>query len=72
MWGEEWAPGAEVVIEIDDPTNGEGVDFTTPAGTDMGGSFNLEIPFDIMAGQLITVSQGATVKSRATLSSTSG
>ncbi len=63
MWGEEWAPGAEVVIEIDDPTNGEGVDFTTPAGTDMGGSFNLEIPFDIMAGQLITVAQGATVKS---------
>jgi Concanavalin A-like lectin/glucanases superfamily len=63
MWGEQWAANAEVTIEIDDPGTGVGVDFSTTASTDGKGRFELsDIPFDIAAGQLVTVSQGATVK----------
>jgi photosystem II stability/assembly factor-like uncharacterized protein len=63
MWGEEWAPDSEVMIEIDDPDTAAAVDFSMPAGTDENGRFELfEIPFDIKAGHVVTVSQGATVK----------
>ncbi len=63
MWGEEWAPDSEVAIEIDDPDTTEPVDFSMTAATDGNGRFELyEMPFDIQAGHLVTVSQGATVK----------
>jgi hypothetical protein len=63
MWGEEWAPDSEVTIEIDDPVTTEVVDFSMPAGTDGNGRFELyDVPFDIEAGHVVTVSQGATVK----------
>ena len=63
MWGEEWATDSEVLIEIDDPDTAEPVDFSMTAGTDGNGRFELfDIPFDIEAGHIVTVSQGATVK----------
>ena len=63
MWGQEWAPNSEVTIAIDDPDNGAGVDFSMPAGTDGDGRFELfDMPFDIAAGQTVTVSQDGTVK----------
>jgi len=63
MWGEEWALDSEVLIEIDDPDTGEAVDFSMTAGTDGNGRFELyDMPFDIEAGHVVTVSQGATVK----------
>ena len=63
MWGEAWQPNSEVTIEIDDPGTTEPVDFSMTAITDENGRFELfGIPFDIRAGDLVTVSQGATVK----------
>ena len=63
MWGQEWAPNSEVLIEIDDPSTAEAVDFSTTAGTDANGFFELlDIPFAVAAGNAITLSQGATVK----------
>jgi hypothetical protein len=63
MWGQEWAPDSEVLIEIDDPDTAEAVDFSMTAGTDGIGFFELiDIGFDIKAGHVVTVSQGAAVK----------
>jgi hypothetical protein len=62
--GHEWTPGAEVTITIDDPTNGEGVDYTqtaTASGNinylyDTGVHFDLA--FDLQAGHIITMTDG--------------
>ncbi len=55
MWGAKWAPDSEVLIEIDG--------FSMTAGTDGDGYFELSgIPFDIKPGDVVTVSQGARVK----------
>lgn len=63
MWGEEWAPDSEVVIEIDDPDTAQPVDFSLTRSTDENGRFELyDLPFDIEAGHVVTVSQGATLK----------
>jgi hypothetical protein len=63
MWGQEWAPDSEVLIEIDDPDTAEAVDFSMTAGTDGVGFFELfDVAFDIKAGHVVTVSQGAAVK----------
>jgi len=64
MWGMEWVPDSEVMIEIDDPDTPVPVDFsmsTLTYGAD--GRFELyDMPFDIEAGHIVTVSQGATAK----------
>ena len=63
MWGQEWALDSEVSIEIDDPDTAEAVDFSMTSGTDGNGFFELfDIPFDIEPGHVVTVSQGAAVK----------
>jgi hypothetical protein len=62
--GHEWTPGGEVIITIDDPTNGEGVDYTqTEIASDEINYlydtrvyFNLE--FDLQAGHTITMTDG--------------
>ena len=63
--GEGWGSDSEVLIEIDDPDTPQAVDLSMTAGADGNGFFELlDIPFDIEAGHLVTVSQGATVKTQ--------
>jgi hypothetical protein len=63
LWGQEWAPNSEVLIEIDDPNTAEAVDFSMTARTDGSGFFELfDVPFGVEAGNVVTLSQGATVK----------
>lgn len=63
MWGEGWLPDSDVQIDIDDPALGGAVDFTTSSPTDGDGRFEVfDLPFDIQAGQVVTVSQDANVK----------
>jgi hypothetical protein len=63
MWGMEWLPDSEVQVDIDDPDVVGTVDFTTNIPTDGDGRFEVyDLPFDIQAGQLVTVSQGDHVK----------
>jgi hypothetical protein len=59
MWGQGWLPESEVQVEIDDPAVGDSVDFATTIPTDGDGRFEVfDLPFDIQAGQVVTVSQG--------------
>ena len=64
MWGAGWLPESEVQINVDDPAVGGAVDFTTTIPTDADGYFEVfDLPFDIQAGQIATVSQqGFSVK----------
>ena len=65
--GYSWEPDSDVLIEIDDPANGPGVDFSATAETNGDGQFQTDydgpsISFDIEAGHLVTLSQGEWVK----------
>ena len=63
MWGEEWEADGEVLIEIDDPDVAGAVNYLRTAPTDGAGRFELyDLPFDIEAGHVVTVTQGTTVK----------
>ena len=63
MWGEEWEADGEVLIEIDDPDVAGAVNYSRTAPTDGMGRFELyNLPFDIEAGHVVTVTQGTTVK----------
>ncbi len=63
MWGQEWEADSEVLIEIDDPDVAGAVNYTTTASTDGAGRFELyNMPFDIEAGHVVTVTQGSTIK----------
>jgi hypothetical protein len=65
--GGGWPDGATVTLEIDDPTNGAGVDYTdqatahpSPDGPDF--QFELAGTFDIQPGHEVSVSDGTTTK----------
>jgi hypothetical protein len=63
--GQNWAPNSEVLIDIDDPDTPQAVDLSMTVGTDGNGFFELlDIPFDIKPGHVLTVSQGAIVKTQ--------
>ncbi len=52
-----------MLIEIDDPGVAGVVNYTTTAATDGDGRFELyDMPFNIQAGHIVTVTQGSTVK----------
>jgi hypothetical protein len=57
--GSGWMPGAEVTITVDDPTNGEGTDYsaTQIVGDDTWIRFSL-LAFDLRAGHIITMTDG--------------
>jgi hypothetical protein len=54
LWGEQWAPEATVTVTVE----GEHEPATT--ASDSGGNFRIDIPFDIQAGDRITVADGET------------
>jgi hypothetical protein len=62
--GHEWTPGAEVTITIDDPANGEGVDYTqTETASDninylYDTAVHFDLAFDLQAGDTITMTDG--------------
>jgi hypothetical protein len=58
LWGAGWLAESEVQIEIDIPGVGGAVDFTTTVPTAGDGGFEVyDLPFDVQAGQIVTVSQ---------------
>lgn len=71
IFGDDWAsePNGQVTITIDDPANGEGVDFTTTDQCDQwnGGFYfdmsEVQAPFDILPGMTVRVVNGSRDKS---------
>jgi hypothetical protein len=75
--GEGWPDGASITLEIDDPSNGPGVDYTDTTtahpGSSAGpydpgnpGPFDFDFPlggiFDVQAGHEVTINDGTTTK----------
>jgi hypothetical protein len=61
LWGGEWLPNAELSITVGDPSSPE---YSTTVQTDGGGNFDTSgsIPYDVQAGDLITMTDGASSK----------
>jgi hypothetical protein len=67
--GEDWVEGTMVTVNIDDPSNGPGADYTDstvverwgPEPWEVGFSFHTE-PFEIHPEFVVTVDDGSTVK----------
>jgi hypothetical protein len=63
-----WPIGVDVTLTIDDPSNGEGVDYTTTATMETPGDPNWTVAdfqlngFDVKAGDTLTVTDGVTSK----------
>ena len=55
VWGHEWEPDSSVTIDV----QGVSIDLST----DVDGNFDMATSDDIIAGDTVTVSQGATTKS---------
>jgi hypothetical protein len=66
VYGYDWPLGHTVTLTIDDPSNGTGVDYTgttTVVGNeDRTYAWFDSISFDILPGQLITLTDGSTTK----------
>ncbi len=65
VWGHEWPADTELTVEIDDPGNGPGVDFSETTTPNEWGDFDMSLGdwgFDAQAGHEVTVSDGSTVK----------
>jgi hypothetical protein len=66
--GSGWPDGATITLEIDDPSNGPGADYsdnaTAQPSTQPPGEFQFELVgvFDVQAGHLVTVTDGTTTK----------
>jgi hypothetical protein len=61
--GYEWTPGREVTLTIDDPTNGEGVDYTyNKVAVDSGNLYYGEVYFEpeieLQTGYVLTMTDG--------------
>ncbi|MEW5986420.1 MAG: ABC transporter substrate-binding protein [Chloroflexota bacterium] len=62
-WG--WTAGANVSLTIDDPGNGQGVDYTAVQTADDWGNLNFDlrpIAYDIVAGMEVTLTEGSEVQ----------
>lgn len=62
-WG--WPAGANVSLAIDDPSNGQGVDYTAVQTADGGGNLNFDlrpISYDIVAGMEVTLTEGSEIQ----------
>ena len=62
--GNGWLINSQATIQIDDPTNGTGTDFSTSAMTNEIGYFIVELndSFDIQSGFIVTVTDGNMTK----------
>ena len=61
LWGSDWLPNVELSITLGDPDNPV---YSTTAQTDGGGNFNTNgsILYDVQAGDLLTITDGASTK----------
>ena len=65
--GSEWTPGAEVTLTIDDPTNGEDVDYTfyqdvVQNGPLYYGDVYFDLGIELQTGYILTMSDGSFTK----------
>jgi hypothetical protein len=61
--GSEWTPGAEVSLTIDDPTNGQSVDYTyyqtaTDSGNLLYGNVYFDLGIELQTGYVLVMSDG--------------
>jgi hypothetical protein len=61
--GSEWTPGAEVSLTIDDPTNGQGVDYTysqtaVDSGNLLYGNVYFDLDIELQTGYVLVMSDG--------------
>jgi hypothetical protein len=60
--GTQWTPGAEATVMIDDPTNGEGVDYSMTRTVDGDTWVRFGLEFDLQAGHIITMTDGHNIR----------